>query len=116
MIIISGRVRTENRADNPNARKVEAYLGTDAKLLEQGSAVTHVSAESVPTMIAIAEYENPLLDMHCAELFYRLSAAKRRAPRMLWLAGHNHTSSIAHLNTAEDQLGGSIREFVATGW
>lgn len=116
LIVVSGRVRTENRPDNPNARKVEAYLGSDAEALERGSAVTHVGADSVPTMIAIAQYENPLLDMHCAELFHRLAAAKRRAPRLLWLAGHNHTSTIAHLNTAEDRLGTEIREFIRDGW
>jgi acetyl esterase/lipase len=115
LIVVSGRVRAENRPDNPNARKVEAYFGTDNALMEQGSVVNHVSADSVPTMIAIAEYENPLLDVHCAELFYRLSAAKNRAPRMLRLAGHNHTSTIAQLNTAEDRVGSEILQFVRTG-
>lgn len=116
LIVVSGRVRTENRPDNPNARKVEAYLGADPQALEQGSAVTHVAADSVPTMIAIAQYENPLLDMHCAELFYRLAAAKGRAPRLVWLAGHNHTSTIAQLNTAEDKVGSEIRQFIRDGW
>ena len=63
-------------------------------------------------MIAIAEFENPFLDVHCAELFYRLSAAAGRAPRFLRLEGHNHTSIIAHLNTAEDRLGREILAFM----
>jgi hypothetical protein len=66
-------------------------------------------------MIAVAEFENPLLDVHCAELFHRLATAKRRAPRMVWLAGHNHTSVIAHFNTAEDRLGREILEFIQLG-
>lgn len=115
LVVLSGRVRAENLPENPNARKVEAYYGTNPAVLDDCSAVTHVSAESVPTMIAVAEYENPLLDVHCAELFHRLAEAKRRAPRMVWLGGHNHTSVIAHFNTVEERLGREILEFIALG-
>jgi acetyl esterase/lipase len=115
LVVLSGRVRAEMLPENPNARKVEAYYGADPAVLDDCSAVTHVSADSVPTMIAIAEYENPLLDLHCAELFHRLAECKRRAPRLVWLAGHNHSSVIAHFNTAEDRLGREILEFIALG-
>jgi acetyl esterase/lipase len=112
LIVVSGRVRADNLPENPNAKKVEAYFGTDTKLMEDGSPVNHVSAGSVPTFVAMAEFENPLLDMYCSELIYRLSQAKRRAPPSMWLRGHNHTSIIAHFNTAEDALGRAIVEFV----
>jgi len=115
LVVLSGRVRAEMLPENPNARKVEAYYGDDPAVLDDCSAVTHVTPDSVPTMIAVAEYENPLLDLHCAELCYRLAAAKRRAPRTVWLAGHNHTSVIAHFNTAEDRLGREILEFIRLG-
>lgn len=115
LIVVSGRVRAENLPENPNARKVEAYYGTDVSVLNDVSPVSHVCADSVPTMIAVAEFENPLIDVHCAELFHRFAAARRRAPRFLRLARHNHTSIIAHLNTAEETLGREILEFVETG-
>ena len=115
LVVLSGRVRAEAHAENPNARKVEAYYGPDPAVHEDCSAVTHVSADSVATMIGIGEYENPLLDVHCAELCHRLAAAKRRAPRFVWLAGHNHSSVIAHFNTAEDRLGREILEFIQLG-
>ncbi|MSQ73868.1 MAG: alpha/beta hydrolase [Betaproteobacteria bacterium] len=115
-ITVSGRVRIETFADNPNATKVKAYFGDDAQLMERGSVVSHVAPDSVPTMIALAQYENPLLDMHGAELFHRLASARRRAPRLVWLAGHNHNSAISHLNTAEDRLGREIIEFIREGW
>jgi len=60
----------------------------------------------------MAEFENPLIDVYCLELAYRLAQAKGRAPQMLWLPRHNHTSIIAHLNTAEDVLGSAIRRFM----
>jgi hypothetical protein len=60
-----------------------------------------VGANAVPTFIAWAEFENPLIDVHCAELAFRLAQAKRRSPPLLWLRGHNHTSAIGHINTDE---------------
>ncbi len=112
-IVVSGRVRTEMRADNPNAKKVEAYCGSDPAMLERASAVSHVNAASVPTCIAFAEYENPLIDLHCTELAFRLATIHRRAPPLLRLRGHNHTSIVAHFNTAEDFLGQEILHFIA---
>jgi acetyl esterase/lipase len=112
LIVISGRVRADARPDNPNARKVQAYYGTNADLYERLSPVTMVDASSVPTMIAFAEYENPLIDVYCLELAYRLAQAKGRAPPVLRLAGHNHTSIIAHINTAEERLGREMLEFI----
>ena len=66
-------------------------------------------------MIAVAEFENPFLDVHCSELFYRLAKAHGRASRFLRLEGHNHTSIIASLNTADERLGREIVAFIKTG-
>jgi len=112
LIVLSGRVRVDNLPENPNARKVEAYYGTDASRFEDYSPVSHVDAGSVPTFIAMAQYENPLLDVYSLELAQRLAVAKRRAPPLVWLRGHNHASLVAHLNTAEDDLGSAIRAFI----
>ena len=113
-IVVSGRVRVETLPDNPNARKVAAYYETsDPDKLDDLSPVSHVDANSVPTFVAWGEFENPLLDVHCAELVYRLATAKRRSPPMLWLRGHNHTSTIGHINTSEDELGRAMLDFIA---
>ena len=111
LIVVSGRVRADNRPDNPNAKKVEAYYGSDAALFEERSAVHHADPR-VPTFIAIAQYENPLLDVYCIELAHVLARRQGRAPRFMQLWGHNHTSIIAHINTAEDALGAALVEFV----
>ena len=113
-LVVSGRVRAETLPENPNARKVATYYGTDdPAVLMDVSPVTHVGANAVPTFIAWAEFENPLLDVHCAELAFRLAHAKRRSPPVLWLRGHNHTSAIGHINTAEDLLGRAMLDFMA---
>jgi acetyl esterase/lipase len=112
-LVISGRVRAETRPENPNAQKVVSYYGTDdPNVLDDVSPLTHVDANSVPTLIAWSEFENPLIDVHCSELAFRLSEAKRRSPPLVWLRGHNHTSTIAHINTAENMLGRAMLDFI----
>lgn len=113
LIVVSGRVRADNSPENPNARRVEAYYGPDASRYDEWSPVSHVDAESVPTLVAWSEFENPLLDVYCAELVYRLAVAKRRSPPSIWLKGHNHASMISHIGLDEDVLGSALREFIA---
>ena len=113
LVLVSGRVRAETEPDNPNAAKVVAYYGKSRELHAAASAVSHVTADSVPTLVAWAEFENPLIDMHSAELVHALARARRRAPPLVWLRGHNHTSSVAHLGTAETILEEAIRDFIA---
>lgn len=112
MIVISGRVRADNLAENPNAKKVELYYGNDPAVLDAISPVNNIDRDSVPTFVAWSEFENPLIDVYCAELVYRLAHAKRKAPPSMWLAGHNHTSSIGQIGTSDDALGRAIVDFV----
>ena len=114
LVLISSRLRVDALPGNPNAEAVRAYFGTDESSYEQLSPVVHGASSSLPVFIAVAEYENPYLDVYGAELFYRIAAARARAPRFMRLPHHNHTSIIAHLNTEEDTLGSEIREFLAT--
>jgi acetyl esterase/lipase len=112
LIFISGRVRADNLPENPNAKKVEQYYGADASKYEDYSAVVHVNAESPPTFVAWAEFENPLIDVYSTELVYRLANARRKAPPSMWLPGHNHTSAIGHIGTSDERLGKAIVDFV----
>lgn len=115
LIVLSGRVRAENLPENPNAKNVEAYFGDDADAMAQGSMATHVAPNSVPTLVGIAEYENPLIDVHSAELIHRIAAVKRRAPRFFSLPRHNHTSTVAQVNTADDLVGPQVLAFMRAG-
>jgi acetyl esterase/lipase len=112
MIVVSGRVRIDNLPENPNAGKVEVYYGPDASKFENYSPVAHIDKDSIPTFVAWAEFENPLVDVYCAELVYRLAHAKRKAPPSMFLSGHNHTSTIGQIGTSDDALGQAIVDFV----
>jgi acetyl esterase/lipase len=114
LVLLSARLRVDALPGNPNADAVRAYFGADEANYERLSPVVHGASSSLPVFIAVAEYENPYLDVYGAELFYRIAAARGRAPRFMRLPRHNHISIVAHLNTEEDRLGSEIRDFLAT--
>jgi len=113
IVLLSGRLRADARADNPNAAGVRAYYGDDASRYEAVSPVSHAANLDIPVLIAIAEYENPLLDIYGAEFLQRISAIRGRAPRFIQMPRHNHITMAAHFNTAEDTLGREILGFIA---
>lgn len=111
IVLISARLRADVLPENPNAGGVRAYFGDDAALYDIRSPLSHAAESALPVMIAIAEFENPLLDLYGLELAQRIASVRRRSPRFLRLSGHNHTSIMAHFNTVEETLGREIVEF-----
>ncbi|MER8975349.1 MULTISPECIES: alpha/beta hydrolase fold domain-containing protein [unclassified Mesorhizobium] len=111
IVLLSPRLRIDVSPENPFAESVRAYFGDDPSVYETRSPVTHAAVSALPVMIAIAEFEYPLLDVYGLELAYRIAVARRRVPRFMRLAGHNHISLVAHFNTVEDTLGREIVEF-----
>lgn len=111
-ILISARLRADDSPANPNAAAVKSYFGNDVSRFAARSPVTHAANSALPIMLAIAEFENPLLDAYGAEMFAALRLARPRTPRFVQLMAHNHTSIMAHLNTEEDYLGEEILAFM----
>jgi acetyl esterase len=60
---VSGRVRADTRNENPNAKRVEAYYGSDPS--KYGSPFRGVPCrpEQCGDVIAFVEYENPLINV-----------------------------------------------------
>lgn len=115
VVLISGRLKADNRADDPNGKRVEAYFGPDPSLYADRSPVNYGAQSPLPTFIVVAEFDNPFLDVYGAELFAKMCAARSRCPRFLRMAGHNHQSTTASINTADDMLGQEIIDFIRQG-
>ncbi len=113
LVLVSARLRADVLPDNPNASGVRAYFGDDPALYESRSPLAHAAESDLPVFIAIAEFENPYLDVYGAELFYRLSVARRRSPPFMRLVAHNHTSVVAHFGAGHEVLGPAILDFIA---
>ncbi|MEJ7932345.1 alpha/beta hydrolase [Ramlibacter sp. AN1015] len=111
LVLVSGRLRADVSPRNPNAPGVRAYFGEDTGCYEARSPVTHAHRCAIPAMVALAQYENPLLDVYGLEFAHRLSVQAGTAPRVLQCMGHNHMSIVAHLGSGEDTLGDAIRDF-----
>jgi acetyl esterase len=109
--LVSARLRADTLPENPNAMGVRAYFGDDEAAYNDFSPLAYISAESVPTFVAVAEYENPLLDVYGAELFHRLRTVAHTKNRFMQMIGHNHMSIVAHFNTGEEVLGNAIIDF-----
>ena len=113
VVLISARLRADVLPENPNSAGVRAYFGDDEALYEARSPINHAALSRLPVMIAIAEYENPLLDLYGLEFAHRIAVARRHAPRFIRMAGHNHISIVAHFNSGEELLGREILDFFA---
>ncbi|KQV80841.1 hypothetical protein ASD15_13125 [Massilia sp. Root351] len=112
LVLVSARLRADALPSNPNAAGVRAYWGDDAALYEQRSPVTHAWRLDLPTLVAIAEYENPHLDAYGAEFFHRALQAGAQGLRFAQVPGHNHTSIVAHLDTADRSFGPALIDFL----
>ncbi len=117
LVLASPRVRADVRPDNPNASGVRAYFGADEAQYDDRSPVSHVRADAPPTLVALAEYENPLIDFYALELVHRLAQVCDRAhgpmPRVLQVADHNHVSLLAQFGTPYNAFGHDVRDWCA---
>lgn len=112
-VLISARVRADQRPDNPNAAGVRAYFGDDPRQYEARSPITHAEGSAVSTMMVVAEFESPLLDVYALDLFHVMSRSAPPVLRFVRLDRHNHVSIVAHFDTEEEILGREILDFLA---
>ncbi|MFM9884461.1 MAG: alpha/beta hydrolase, partial [Burkholderiales bacterium] len=115
LILLSGRLRVDTHADNPNAGPVKIYYGAEASQYDKRSCVTYAERCDMPVFVGIAEYENPYLDLYGLEFAHRVAVTRKRAPRLVRLMHHNHISLVAHIGSEDDVLGREIRDFMALG-
>lgn len=115
LILASPRVRADVRPDNPNASGVRAYYGADESVYPDREPLSHVRADAPPTFVALAQYENPLLDFYALELAHRLAgvcdAGGGPMPRVVQYPDHNHVSLMAQFDTPHNAFGADVRDW-----
>jgi acetyl esterase len=115
-VLISGRYRLEYDPADPNGKNMQAYFGEDASAYAARSPITHIrDGARVPVFTVITEYDNPGLDVVGAELLAALCARDGACPRFRRLEKHNHISEVFAFNTADEQLGREILDFMRRG-
>ena len=98
---------------DPNTKNMQAYFGSDPAQYADRSALSHIGGAKVPTLVAIAQYDNPGLDVSGGELFAALCKRDKACPRFTRMVLHNHLSMVHHFNTADEALGREILDFIA---
>jgi acetyl esterase/lipase len=112
-VLISGRYRIAYDPADPNVKNMQAYFGEDASAYSARSPITHIrDGARVPVFTVITEYDNPGIDLVGAELLSALCARDGACPRFRRLEKHNHLSVGFAFNTADEQLGGEILDFI----
>ena len=115
-VLISGRYRVDYDSADPNGANMQAYFGKDEKQYAVRSPIGHISdGAKVPVFVAIAQYDNPHIDVFGAELFSALCKRDGACPRFVRMNGHNHLSEVLAFNTADEYLGREILDFIARG-
>jgi acetyl esterase/lipase len=117
LILASPRVRADLRPENINAAGVAAYFGNDPAQFDDRAPLMHARPDAPATFVALAQYENPLIDVYALELAHHLAQIHDThggpMPRVLQLPDHNHYSVMAQFNTAHNTLGAEIRDWCA---
>lgn len=117
LILVSPRVRADLRPENINAAGVAAYFGNDSSKFDDRAPLLHVRPDAPPTFVALAQHENPLIDVYALELAHQLAQVHDTRggpmPRVLQLPDHNHYSVMAQFNTAHSRLGMELRDWCA---
>jgi acetyl esterase/lipase len=97
----------------PNRKE---YFGADTSRYPRMSALPGLVASApLPLLVTVAENDPPMFEEQAMKLLNALYQRDRRIPWFQRMWGHNHISAMLHVGIeAEDQLGGLIRDFVAT--
>jgi acetyl esterase/lipase len=104
-LIISGIFEPNNKA----------YFGEDQSKWPSMSAMPGLVATDVPLLVTVAENDPPMFEKNAMMLMNALYERDKRIPWFQRMWGHNHISAMLHVGIEpEDQLGGLIRDFIAT--
>jgi acetyl esterase/lipase len=97
-------------ADMPDTPNYLAYFGP-RRTRAARSPLAICQPVEVPVFLAVTEHEPRFLASSTYRLADRVCVQGGRAPRLEWLAGHNHVSCVFAIGTHQDDLGPRILAF-----
>jgi len=93
-----------------------AYFGADAALYPERSPLAGLARAPAPLLILVTEYDPAAIQRHAVNLCAARLEAVSTLPHFAQLSGHNHFSSILHLNSADFTLSDELLKFTARLW
>lgn len=92
----------------PNA----AYYGQEFWRRPERSTLAALAVTTVPCLYSVSEFDPLQFQRQAGAIVSARLAATGRCPELLYLAGHNHVSSVMQLGSAPDTLGAPLAAFV----
>jgi triacylglycerol lipase len=96
----------------PGGPAHSAYYGADRSLDAQRSTLAALVATTVPCLFAVCELDPPEFQLQALAVVEAVMAGRHEWPRMMYLAGHNHLSSVLQLGSDVDGLGPLLAAFI----
>lgn len=104
---------TANLTDHEIDPKRDAlYYGTDKSTHAERSYLNKLDGRTVPVMLAVAQYDIPLVQSQAAQLVQALYERDGHLPVLSTAVGHNHISIVEHIGTSDETLGPDMLEFI----
>ncbi len=110
-VLVSGTY--DPSISSPNAYHL-AYYGIERDDYRRFSAVPGLVATNVPLCFAVSEFDGIDYRRQAAQLVGAFGKARGDIPRIHWLAGHNHLSSVMAIGTPVDTLGPLVEDFISS--
>jgi triacylglycerol lipase len=89
-----------------------AYFGEDAARWPEMVVNGNVTRADIPVLMTTAEWDNARYTKAYAELFHELVVEHGATPRYLQSLGHNHSSQLLSVGTADRSVSGVIVDFI----
>lgn len=90
----------------------KAYYGPDDTQWGQFSSLPGLVATDLPLLVTVSELDPDDFQRQAAAFVTANMAQKHEYPRVLYLQGHNHLSSVLQIGTPQDSLGPEIASFI----
>jgi acetyl esterase/lipase len=107
--MISGIYQLEG---NAFIQSHDVYFGADAVRRAAMSTTQVLATLPLPCLYSVSELDPLQYQLQAAELVAACASAAGRYPRLAWLEGHNHVSSVLQLSSPGDSLGETLARFV----
>jgi acetyl esterase/lipase len=90
------------------------YFGADTGEWKNKQVLGNITRTSVPVLVLSAEFDPDRFHIATAKLLHELVVVRGVKPRIRQMRGHNHTSSLASVGTADTRAETEILDFMAT--
>ncbi|WP_417674815.1 alpha/beta hydrolase [Roseibium sp.] len=88
------------------------YYGTDKSTFAERSYINKLYGRTVPIMVAVSQYDIPLVQSQAGQLVQALFERDGHLPVLSTAVGHNHISIVEHIGTGDETLGPDMLEFI----